>query len=186
MMERTPWQNPWVRAVTTVLTLAVMVMIFCFSMENAEKSDRRSGVLSGSVIRLFCPEYDMLDEAEQQAVFDRVQHIIRKCAHLTEYFILGFLIRLCLESWFGHRNHHGRILAILGFGTVALYACTDEAHQLTIDGRSGQWTDVLVDSCGVLAGIALGTIVINRLKKDAAGTREENKTGENEDGLFQA
>ena len=50
MMERTPWQNPWVRAVTTVLTLAVMVMIFCFSMENAEKSDRRSGVLSGSVI----------------------------------------------------------------------------------------------------------------------------------------
>ena len=54
-MERTPWQNPWVRAVTTVLTLAVMVMIFCFSMENAEKSDRRSGVLSGSVIRLLCP-----------------------------------------------------------------------------------------------------------------------------------
>ena len=60
-MTKNGWQKPWVRIVTTVLTLAVMVMIFCFSMENAEKSDRRSGVLSGSVIRLLCPEYDTLD-----------------------------------------------------------------------------------------------------------------------------
>ena len=43
-MARTGWQNPWVRAVTTILTVAVMVMIFCFSMEDAENSDKRSGI----------------------------------------------------------------------------------------------------------------------------------------------
>ena len=45
---------------------------------------------------------------------------------------------------------------------------------------------IAIAAGGVLAGIALGTLVINKLKKDAAGTREENKTGEKEDGLFQA
>jgi len=35
------------------------------------------------------------------------------------------------------------------------YACTDEFHQTHTEGRSGAWTDVLVDSCGVLAGMLL-------------------------------
>ena len=164
-MRRSGWQNSWVRAVTTLLTIAVMMMIFCFSMENAEKSDRRSGVFSSAVISIFYPEYNHLDEEEQQAIYDNVQHVVRKCAHFTEYMMLGFLIRLCLESWFGHRMNKYRILALIGFGAGTAYACSDEMHQLAIDGRSGQWTDVLVDSSGVLAGVTLGTLLIKSLNR---------------------
>ena len=164
-MRRSGWQNSWVRAVTTLLTIAVMMMIFCFSMENAEKSDRRSGVFSSAVISIFYPEYNHLDAEEQQAIYDNVQHVVRKCAHFTEYMMLGFLIRLCLESWFGHRMNKYRILALIGFGAGTAYACSDEMHQLAIDGRSGQWTDVLVDSSGVLAGVTLGTLLIKSLNR---------------------
>lgn len=164
-MARTGWQNPWIKTITTLLTLAVMVMIFCFSMETAEASDRRSGRFSIPIIKFFHPDYEQMDMDKQQIIYDNVQHVVRKCAHFTEYLILGFLLRLCFESWFGHRIQKGRILALVGFGAGAAYACTDEAHQLAIDGRSGQWTDVLVDCSGVLAGAALGALLIKKLNK---------------------
>lgn len=170
-MTRTGWQTPWVRIVTTLLTIAVMVMIFCFSTENAEHSDRRSGVISIRIVRIFHPEYEQMNPEKQKEIYDNVQHIVRKCAHFTEYMMLGFLIRLCLESWFGHRMKRYRILALIGFGAGTGYACTDELHQLSIDGRSGQWTDVLVDSSGVLAGVVLGTLLIKSLnRRNAAET----------------
>ena len=164
-MARDGWQGTWVRIVTTVLTLAVMVMIFCFSMENAEDSDKTSGTLSLRIIHALYPDYDRMEETERKSLYDTVQHAVRKCAHFTEYMALGFMIRLCLESWFGHRMKKYRMLALIGFGAGAGYACTDEAHQLMIDGRSGQWTDVLVDSSGVLVGVTLGTLLIKTLNR---------------------
>ena len=60
------------------------------------------------------------------------------------------------------------LLALIGFGAGTAYACTDEMHQLRIDGRSGQWTDVLVDGSGVLAGAALGMFVVRIVNRRAA------------------
>lgn len=162
---KTGWQTPWVRVATTLMTAALMVMIFCFSMETAEDSDRRSGVIAGMIIRVLYPDYEGMTPEEKQAVYDSVQYVVRKLAHFAEYTMLGFMVRLCLESWFGHRIRRCRILAFIGFGAGAGYACTDEAHQLAIDGRTGQFRDVLVDSGGVLAGVALGTLLISSLNR---------------------
>lgn len=175
---KTGWQTPWVRAVTTLLTVVVMVMIFCFSMETADDSDKRSGVISEVFIRIFFPGYEQMESARQQAVYDNVQHIVRKLAHFTEYLMLGFMIRLCLESWFGHRMKKYRILALIGFAAGTVYACTDEAHQLAIDGRSGQFTDVLVDGSGVLAGVILGTLLIRSLNRKLPGSPDGTKAQE--------
>lgn len=167
-MTRSGWQNPWVRVVTTLLTAAVMVMIFCFSMENAETSDKRSGFIAMPVIRLLHPDYDQLDEAARDEIYAGVSLVVRKCAHFTEYMVLGFLLRLCLESWFGHRMRKYRILALIGFGAGTAYACTDELHQLGVEGRSGAWKDVLVDAGGVLLGVALGTMLVKTLNRKSA------------------
>lgn len=172
-MNRSGWQNPWVRIATTILTAAVMMMIFCFSMENAENSDIRSGVISTRIIKIVHPDYDRMDEQSRKVIYDNVQHVVRKCAHFSEYMLLGFLIRLCLESWFGHWMKKARILAIAGFGAGTGYACTDELHQLSIDGRSGQWTDVLVDGSGVLLGVTLGTLLIKSLDRKKDETRTQ-------------
>jgi VanZ family protein len=99
--------------------------------------------------------------------------------------MLGFLIRLSLESWFGYRMKKYRTISVIGFAAGVLYACSDEIHQLAIDGRSGQWTDVFVDSLGVLAGITLGILVIkclNRKKQDYSGGRHH---GSEEYGILQ-
>ena len=161
-MTRTGWQKTWVRILTTSMTIAMMVLIFCFSMEDAEQSDRTSGFISDAVISVFYPDYREMNADRQQEVYDSVQFIVRKCAHLLEYLTLGFLLRLCAESWAGHRTGNRRFLLAAAFLIGAAYAGTDELHQLAIDGRSGQWADVLVDSCGVLAGSLSGTLMINR------------------------
>ena len=179
-MTRSGWQRTWVRILTTLLTAAVMVMIFGFSTENAEKSDHRSGVFAGRLVRLLYPDFDRMDPEQQEEAFFESQVIVRKCAHVTEYTVLGFLIRLCLESWFGHKTKRRRTLSLGAFGAGIVYACTDEAHQLSIDGRAGLWTDVLVDAGGVLAGIMIAALLIRMAER----MKEKRNRGE-EDGILQ-
>ena len=166
-MTETAWQKTWDRLLTTILTIGIMSMIFAFSMENAEQSDLRSGVFSRTVISILHPEYEQMEPDRQKTIYDSIQHAVRKTAHFTEYLLLGFMIRLCLESWFGSRMKKLSPLALIGFSAGTAYACTDEMHQLAIEGRSGQWTDVLVDGSGVLAGVMLGTLLIRRINRKA-------------------
>ena len=162
--ERRGMQRTWVRVLLTALTVTVMTLIFFFSTEPAEQSDRTSGRIAMLVIHAVYPEYDRYPEKEQQKVYDDIQFLVRKAAHFTEYLVLGIMIRLCIESWFGKK----RFLNTTSWVYGTLYACTDELHQLLTDGRSGQWQDVLLDSCGVLAGILI-TALIRRRRERKAG-----------------
>ena len=47
----------------------------------------------------------------------------------------------------------------------ALYACTDEIHQMQTAGRTGQWTDVMLDSGGVLAGVLAAILVLFMIRR---------------------
>lgn len=169
-MTETGWQRSWVRILTTLLTAAVMVMIFAFSTEDAEHSDRTSGLISRRVLSIIHPEYEQLEESRQKLLYDDMQHIVRKCAHFTEYMVLGLMLRLCLESWFGRKVRKSRSLTIDGFCGGTIYACTDEFHQLLIEGRSGQWSDVLVDGSGVLLGVLIAALLIRRINSRNAET----------------
>ena len=162
----TGWQRTWIRILTTLLTVAMMIVIFCFSMENAEQSDQRSGVYANIIISVTHPEYEQLKPEEQQKIYDDTSLIIRKLAHFAEYALLGCLLRLCLESWFGHLLPSVRTLSLVSIMAGAFYAVTDELHQLQTDGRSGQFTDVLVDSCGVISGVVLWALLIGHTWKE--------------------
>lgn len=177
-MKQGGWQKTWVRVLTSGMTLGLMIMIFAFSTQDAEKSDRTSGFISDTVVRLVYRDYEQMNPASQQSIYAEIQHIVRKCAHFTEYCLLGFMLRLCLESWFGHRKRGKWRLFTLALCAGILYACTDEIHQLMIDGRSGQWTDVLVDSGGVLTGVTAGMLLIGRLI-------DHNAEGGTEHGVLQ-
>ena len=164
------WQRPWIRWVTTLLTLAVMVMIFCFSMQDAAHSDETSGSVSRFVIRILYRDYPDRTPEEQKEIFDSVQHVVRKCAHFSEYTLLGFLLRLCFESWIGAAVHKRGWLLFSSLLAGAAYACTDELHQVLIDGRSGQWIDVMIDSLGVTLGVLLAGLMIGRIARRAAAS----------------
>jgi VanZ family protein len=69
--------------------------------------------------------------------------VLRKCAHVAEYAVLGALLERALRR---------EPLAILA---GSAYAITDELHQSFVSGRQGSPLDWLVDTAGVVAGVLL-------------------------------
>lgn len=78
---------------------------------------------------------------------------IRKAAHVTEYMALGFSLSLVLGSFRGRGV--AKDVVALGF----LIACIDETLQLFSSGRSSQVTDVVIDTCGVILGLAVAFVL---------------------------
>lgn len=54
---------------------------------------------------------------------------------------------------------------------AALYAASDEIHQLFVPGRSGQLSDVILDSAGALAGVAAFAVICWLINCRKAKTR---------------
>ncbi len=79
--------------------------------------------------------------------WEQMHFLLRKCAHFSEYFILGILMRLTvLQTGITHKFKMGMLACIL-------VAVTDETIQRFVSGRSGQLSDVLLDCVGALCGI---------------------------------
>ena len=54
-----------------------------------------------------------------------------------------------------------RRLLCTAFPLGVLYAASDEFHQLFVPGRAGRVSDVLIDSSGVLLGIAIVSLFMH-------------------------
>ena len=72
--------------------------------------------------------------------------LLRKMAHITEYFILTFLLYRAFNGSF-NVSRFGLFLypSVLSI----FYAASDEFHQLYVSKRHGCIQDVLIDSIGV-------------------------------------
>ncbi|MBQ9083773.1 MAG: VanZ family protein [Clostridia bacterium] len=127
------------------LTLAVLwtAVIFALSLNTADDSNKIS---MGTLARLLA----LLGLDELPPVqWDALHHFIRKCAHFAEYFLLGAL-------WYGYFcTIPARSAWSKAWGTAAITATADELLQRFVEGRSGQLSDVLLDSAGALTGILL-------------------------------
>lgn len=76
-----------------------------------------------------------------------LRFIVRKCAHIGEYFILGILVYNMFKY------HDVKNIVIISILICIIYACTDEIHQLFISDRTGKLIDVFIDSLGSILGI---------------------------------
>lgn len=79
------------------------------------------------------------------------EHFIRKAAHFTEFAVLGAFAGMLFAGKFKHFIT-GVFFAIMTGGFVAL---CDETIQLFVEGRSGQISDVWLDSAGAMTGALL-------------------------------
>ena len=133
-----------------VLTVCVMLAIFCFSAQDGDESQRLSdgflASLIGRVLEALLPRL-----TEKGMDFD-----IRKYAHMTEFCALG----VCSFLYISERRRWARDLhaALLALGFSLLYAGTDELHQLFVPNRACRFADVLVDGVGILVGVALARL----------------------------
>jgi VanZ family protein len=73
--------------------------------------------------------------------------LLRKVAHITEYFILTFLLYRAFKGSF---SMNGFGLFIYPATLSLLYAISDEFHQYFVVGRCCSNKDVLIDSVGIV------------------------------------
>jgi VanZ family protein len=95
-----------------------------------------------------------------------IHHVIRKCGHFTEYFILSLFV---LRGIRGDRRDMRFGWALAAIAIVACYASLDEFHQMFVPGRTPAIADVLLDSVGgVCAQIAVAMLMSRKTDSEQA------------------
>jgi len=145
-----------------LMRLFCMSAIFCFSAQDGGESQ----TLSDGLLKYLENLAGLLPKPERwDAGF-----LLRKAAHFAEFFALG--ASSCLlagKLWRKKKLHYS--LGALVFS--ALYACTDELHQLFVPDRAASFSDILIDSAGAAVGVA--SILLLRLIIIRIRSKEERK-----------
>lgn len=125
-----------------------MIVIFIFSNQNGEKSQKTSDGLIKNVVNIVyqISNRELTKEKEEQ-IIENTSLIIRKMAHFTVYFILGII------SYFTLKNYQVQNIVFYSILICVLYACSDEIHQWFSAGRSGKILDVCIDTLGGITAI---------------------------------
>ena len=145
-----------VRTFAGILALFWMCVIFAFSAQEKEESGEVSEAISYRMVNSTGILFHLhLDEEQLREIASAIENTVRKAAHMTEFGILSILFYIWLGKWqFGVRKR-GTLSIVLS----ALYACSDEFHQLFVAGRAGSIRDVMIDSAGAVLGLALFLLV---------------------------
>ena len=147
------------KVVIYILSLIIILWylaIFGMSNMNASESNTKSEGTLVTVLKgvnnfnykLGLTKTKFTDE-EYEVTSKVLNPIARKVMHFTEYFILGLLIIIDLYLITGKKYIWFLLLTI---GLCILFASLDEVHQLFINGRSGSFKDVIVDTIGSIVG----------------------------------
>jgi VanZ family protein len=136
------------------LLLIILWMLFIFFMSSRTGSE--SSAMSGRLLEWFA----FFHVDIHSPVGESLHFIIRKGAHLFEYFVLSLLFYNYFKGFMtGYKRYY--LAIIFSF----LYACTDEFHQTFVPNRAGAFTDVLIDTTGAVIAILLVLIYRVTIKK---------------------
>lgn len=136
--------------------IIMMYLIFTFSAQDGVTSSQLSYKVSYKVIETGGEFLGVdFEPWEIDNLATRFHGVIRKLAHMTEYFALAVAVAFPLYVY-GLRGI--LLMLVAGFFCVA-FACGDEYHQSWVAGRGPSKRDVLIDSFGVFWGIILVRIV---------------------------
>ncbi|MBL8122116.1 VanZ family protein [Candidatus Saccharibacteria bacterium] len=119
-----------------------MALIFWLSGHDATESSKQSGAV--------------LRTLHESGATWLTMHEVRKIAHFLLYMVLGMSLLNLLRALLKRRHV---TYAILG---AALYAISDEIHQLFITGRSSELRDVLLDTIGASVGVSIYLLVVRK------------------------
>lgn len=125
-----------------LLTAAVLMVIFGFSAQSASESNGVSRALA----KLLLVKVPWL---KAKFTVSRLNHLLRKVAHFSLYFLLGCGLTgmLCARE---------KVLsALLAVPIGALCAAMDELHQALVPDRGPGVQDVVLDTCGVMVAVGL-------------------------------
>lgn len=138
-----------------LLVILWMFIIFLFSNFNGEKSHNQSTGIIGNSIKITCNILykiklidNPLNQKEINQISEKLNYPIRKCMHMSEYFILALLTYNAL------RKIKIDKIFIITLLVCIIYASSDEIHQL-FTGRTGSILDVFIDTLGSLLALLM-------------------------------
>ena len=130
------------RIIFIILTVIWLIVIFTFSSQEGEISDKNSMKIATQLSR--AAKNFRLDGNIKTFNF-----VTRKIGHFGEYFILTLLVFGILST----TNINDKYKYIFAWIIPVIYAIIDEYNQRFIVGRSGTIKDVVIDSIGAVAAI---------------------------------
>lgn len=136
-----------------------MSLIFYFSSQKATESKKTSSRFIIKIVKAIDIN-DSLSEKEIENIAESLSVLVRKTAHFSIYALLGVLAALLLYQY----RIYGLRQFLFALIFCFLYACSDEIHQLFVEGRSGEIKDVLLDTFGGAFGAGITKILSNRSK----------------------
>lgn len=134
------------KIISWLLVMIWMGIIFYLSHQPATQSNELSTGITQKIIKSVEKVATNLDIDTRN-----FNHIIRKMAHFTAYFILGVLVLNAIKQSYSLDIKWALASIII----CILYAISDEVHQAFIPGRGPAVFDVLIDSLGATTGILL-------------------------------
>lgn len=148
------------KTISFIVLILWMIVIFSFSSADANKSTGTSDKVITTMIEIKDKiTNNETPNNEKEIIVKNSSFYIRKIAHITEYLILGFLMFNLLKQYSVTNIYYA-------IGLSILYSCTDEFHQLFINGRSGSIRDILIDSIGILIGTYLYKLLFIKNKEN--------------------
>ncbi len=124
-------------------------MVVIFSASTDALSSHRTSRIIGPLLRWLKPDVS----AE---TISRVQTVVRKTGHMTEYGVLACLFWRARRKPVKNDPRPWRWSeAAVALLFAALYAATDEFHQAFVPSRQASMGDVLLDISGAAAGLVV-------------------------------
>lgn len=131
-------------------------MGFIFWMSTGDFSSDNTSLIIGPLIRFFVP--GISDPAA-----DLIHGVIRKCGHVSEYFVLGLLLFRAFRS--GSGDLPAWRCAAFSVIVVVLYAASDEFHQSFVAVRTASPLDVGFDTLGGVLAQVVSVLYVNKGKR---------------------
>lgn len=154
-----------------ILAAVLASFIFFMSSMDTNESNGKSKTIINGVVEKSVDTTNGLgitdkhpSKYKMQRVIEKWNYPLRKVAHASEYFVFTVLILVALKNSGGSGVKMYVIALIICF----IYSCTDEYHQTFVNGRTGQFLDVLIDTLGGFISCIIYNIIIkiNKYKKE--------------------
>ncbi len=147
----------FLRNLAGVLAIMWMCIIFAFSAQTKEESGAVSQSFTYQLVSNTRTFFNLdLSDARVKEIADAIEGFVRKAAHMTEFGILSVLIFIWIGQWEMSLLRHG----LTASGAAAVYAASDEIHQLFVPGRAGRFSDVCIDSAGAVLGVVVFVVIV--------------------------
>lgn len=143
--------------ISWVLVAISLSLIFNMSSANAEESSQMSNSIIRKIVAL--------------TGYRVSSFVVRKTAHFCEFALLSALLSNAIFASFEKKK-----APIIAFLLTALYAVSDEVHQIFVAGRACQVRDMLIDSAGALLGALFAYLMILLYKKHIERKKENGNS----------